>query len=413
MSQAQVMNFLNEVAMKFPDAISFAAGRPHAKFLNHSNWERHQAVFTDYIAEQRGISFATAANQICHYGPSAGIINPIIQKYLANDEDIQVDETNIVITNGCQEALLLACLNELKAPSDCALTIDPSYVGFSAMVNTLGKRVEPLELHKLTDIQQTPFQFNWDYLKEKVAQLKQQNITAKLLYINPDFNNPLAYQLSLRERQELLNICHELNLRIIEDDPYSRFRFTNSRQPSLKNLDNFGLVYHIGSFSKTFCPGVRIGYIVPPNEVIAQALATIKSLTSVNTSSISQSVIGGWLIEQQYSLNNWMKPINQHYSNQCHAMQTALTENFQHYEDIKWNSPSGGFFYVIKTPFDFTKEHVTACAKQNKVICMPVSFFSLSPQIWDRYVRLSFSYYDPDKIHEGVTNFSRYLARHS
>ncbi|KZN49261.1 aminotransferase-like domain-containing protein [Pseudoalteromonas luteoviolacea] len=413
MSQAQVMNFLNEVAMQFPDAISFASGRPHAKFLNHSNWERHQAVFTEYFAEQRGINTTKAANQICHYGPSTGIINGILQKYLATDENIHVDTANIVITNGCQEALLLACLNELKEPSDCALTIDPSYVGFSGMVNTLGKRVEPVELHRLTDIEQKTYQFNWDYLREKVEQLKHQNINAKIIYINPDFNNPLAYQLSINERQELLKICQELNLRIIEDDPYSRFKFTDSEQPSLKALDKFGLVYHIGSFSKTFCPGVRVGYIVAPNGAIAHALGTIKSLTSVNTSSISQSVIGGWLIEQQYSLNNWMEPINQQYLSQCHAMNNALTENFQHKEGVQWNNPNGGFFYVIKVPFNFTKEHITACANENKVICMPVSFFSLSPQIWARYVRLSFSYYEPEKIHEGVKSFSQYIVRNS
>ncbi len=423
MEQLQVMNFLNEVATRFPEAISLASGRPQSRFFDKQDWPAYEASFTAYYAEEQNCSIEKAQQLLCQYGPSGGIINGILQQHLARDESIESARQNIIVTNGCQEALALVCLHELQQPDDCMLTLDPAYIGFSGLLAALGKRVEAVDVNRVYRTDDNGVRsFDWSYLREKVAQVRQSGGVPKAIYINPDFNNPLAYCLSLADRQSLLQVCAELEIKIIEDNPYSRFDYSmagnkneqgGQRVAALRSLDQQSIVYHIGSFSKTFCPGVRIGYLLVPENMSSslEKLLALKSLVSVNTSSLAQSVIGGFLLQNDYSLNARMTLVNAQYASQRDAMMSALDQYLSPLAEVSWDIPGGGFFVVVDLPFEFSEADVYQCAEQQNVICMPVSFFSLTPQLWQNKVRLAFSNFDPGVIEQAVLRFSRYVKQ--
>lgn len=413
MNQLEVMNFLNEVANDFPSAISLAAGRPNPKFFNREKWEHFSQGFTEYFANKSHISIAKANERLCEYGPASGLINSLISKHLEIDENITTDEKDIVITNGCQEALTLVCLNELIEPSDCMLVVDPSYIGFSGLIKAIGKKVFPLEANKLFYAEERSQRvFNISYIKKEIDKLLKSGLNPKALYINPDFNNPLAYRLNLHERSGLLDFCHQHEIKIVEDNPYARFNYSDKNLPSIKSLDNHGIVYHIGSFSKTFSPAIRLGYLVLPNNDLndRKKYVALKSLVSVNTSSTSQSIIGGFLLKNKLSLDVSMSPIIRQYEKQRDAMTQALNEYFGKYPEVTWQVPEGGFFMVVNLPFSVNHDDVFECAKDVGMIFMPVSFFAIQPKLWSDKVRLSFSFYSPEEIREGIRRFALFLS---
>ena len=411
MQQLEVMNFLNEIAIEFPDAISMAAGRPNPKFFNKKEWNTYEQVFCQYFANKKKMDHEEAIELLCQYGPSAGIINEVLQRYLSIDESIEVDAKNILVTNGCQEALSLICLNELTAEQDCMLVIDPSYIGFAGLVNALGKTVEPVDVRKLHHNLESGRLFNWNYLEDTVLTLRARGKKPKAIYVNPDFNNPMAYRLTEADRRALLKICHKLEIKIIEDNPYNRFDYSDSSLLSLKALDNYGIVYHVGSFSKTLSPGLRVGYLVLPdnNGENTDNIISLKSLISVNTSSLTQSVVAGFLIKNNYTLNNRMVLVNQQYGEQLEGLLKALDRYLKEIPGVSWNRPEGGFFLVVNLPFDMTDKDVLECAKSEKVICMPVSFFSVDSNYAKSQIRLSFSYYDSETLNVGVQRFANYI----
>ncbi|MBL4772553.1 MAG: aminotransferase class I/II-fold pyridoxal phosphate-dependent enzyme [Alcanivoracaceae bacterium] len=237
MNQSEVMNFLNEVAMQFPHAISLASGRPNSRFFDKNKWQKYQDIFTLFYAQELEIDTIYAEKLLCQYGPSAGIINRILEKHLAIDESIHTNAENIIVTNGCQEALALLCLKLLKNNNDCMLTLDPSYIGFSGLINAIGKKVLAIEIDKVSHINDNnKRQFTWEYISTKVDELKTNGLSPKAIYVNPDFNNPLSYRLNKNERESLLNVCKQLELILIEDNPYSRFNYSGVNELSLKAL---------------------------------------------------------------------------------------------------------------------------------------------------------------------------------
>lgn len=412
MKQRDVMNFLNEIALDYPNAISLASGRPCPSFFNKDQWHKYEGTFLDYFAAKRGMKISEAEKLLCQYGPTSGVINDILAQHIKIDESIAANPESIIVTNGCQEALTMIALHEIENDSHCMLTIDPSYIGFSSLLSNIGKRVEAINVEEVSTANGEGTRlFNWDAVERKVSYLKRKGLTAKAIYINPDFNNPLSYRLTHDEKLALMQICEALNLKIIEDNPYSRFNYTECREPALRSLNPTNNVYHIGSFSKTICPGLRLGFLVVPEteQSALKSLIALKSLVSVNTSSYSQSVVAGLLLLNDYSLEKRMRTLNAQYCIQRDAMVGALEKYLSDMPGLSWNVPDGGFFIVLRLPFNFSYLDVIKCARDKNVIVMPVGFFALYPENFTGQVRLAFSYYDTDHLSEGVKRFSEYV----
>jgi (S)-3,5-dihydroxyphenylglycine transaminase len=186
----------------------------------------------------------------------------------------------------------------------------------------------------------------------------------RAFYVVPDFGNPSGASMSSAARERLLELAADQDFLVLEDDPYGFFVRTGSARPTLKALDHGRRVIFLGSFAKTALPGARVGYIIADQEVIGPSgrrtmltheLSKIKSMTTVNTSAVSQAVIGGLLVESGCRLRDANSRAIAHYRSN---MDTLLDELERHFPaarraevGVRWNRPDGGFFVVVDVPF--------------------------------------------------------------
>lgn len=412
--QLGVMNFLNEVAEKFPNAISFASGRPAEVSFDVPKWLKNPEVFADFCMKTEGKSRDAIFRSIAQYGKTAGIINKLVAQSLTNDEGIETNADNILVTNGAQEAMAL-CLSVLFKPGrDVLLVTDPTYIGITALARIQGIRIEVVE----SDSEGPRIA----HLQEVTTRIKQSGLEAPAFYLIPDFNNPVGTSISLARRMELLNYARDFGLLLLEDNPYGLFHYGQQKLPTLKSLDSRGDVIYIGTFSKTVCPSLRVGYLVSEQMVehdghktpLISEFSKVKSLLSVNTGQIAQAIVAGVLIENDCSLIDYVRPLKQLYKNNRDFMLKKLHEVFNApgnplYEKVQWNYPQGGFFITLKLPFNFSEEDVYDCAGRFGVLCMPLNFFSVEGNYND-CIRLSFSYVSEAQIAKGVQALSDFLS---
>ncbi|HSG40499.1 MAG TPA: PLP-dependent aminotransferase family protein, partial [Thermoanaerobaculia bacterium] len=250
-----------------------------------------------------------------------------------------------------------------------------------------------------------------------IAEARRRGLRPRALYDIPDFNNPLGTRMPLEARRALLALAREHGMLVWEDNPYGLFSYDGPPLPTLKALDEHGVVVYMGSFSKTLFPGLRLGYLVADQTValpsgerrlLAAELSKVKSLTTVNTSTVIQAIAGGILLEAGGSLRPLMDEKLPFYRANRDHMLACLEEGLGGVEGVRWNRPEGGFFLTVTLPFDFTDDRLTECARDHGVIVCPMSFFALTAGR-ERQVRLSFSYVTGEQIEEGVRRFSRFV----
>ncbi|NQZ08202.1 MAG: PLP-dependent aminotransferase family protein, partial [Algicola sp.] len=232
------------------------------------------------------------------------------------------------------------------------------------------------------------------------------------LYLIPDFDNPSGESIDVDTRKALINLCAELKIAIFEDNPYGLFYYNNDKKPTMYQLDDKGVVYHLGSFAKTMCPTLRIGYILTPDHESAAQLGKVKSLVSVNTSQFTQAVAGGIILQNDCSLASQVNQAADYYQINRDTMLEALQHSFSDMAgQVSWNEPQGGFFLTVKMPFVFSRSEVKQCAAKYNILCMPRAYFSLDGTP-DHYVRLSFSYVTPAQIREGIAALKQFTQDH-
>ena len=227
-------------------------------------------------------------------------------------------------------------------------------------------------------------------------------------------NPPLGISIPLPLREKLLAVCRHHHLLILEDNPYGMFRYDGEALPTLKSLDTQGTTIYFGTFSKTLCPGLRLGYLVADQHIqgrgrLSDLLSQVKSFFSVNTGQINQAVVGGLLLETGCSLKPRVKPMLDVYRQNRNAMLKNLDREFSNLKQaVCWNVPAGGFFIHVQLPVVFGEAEVLACAKDYGVICVPMSYFAIGED-YTKHIRLSFSYVDPEQIDEGVRRLGQFI----
>ncbi|KZN45933.1 aminotransferase-like domain-containing protein [Pseudoalteromonas luteoviolacea] len=412
--ELKVMNFLNEVAGEFPAAISFASGRPLEAFFDVSKWFDQIELFANHISSKSGLDPQVVTKQLGQYGRTKGIINDLVAESLRLDEKVTVTGDDIVITNGAQEAMVLILSGLFVKGVDVLLVTDPTYIGITGLASVFG-----IDIVVIESDDEGP---RLDCLQSKCKHIYEAGKVAKALYVIPDFNNPMGHSMSLARREALLSVADGLSLMLIEDNPYGLFRFENTALPTLKSLDSKGIVIYIGTFSKTICPGLRVGYIatelwLDDNEKrrLSDELTKIKSLISVNTGQVAQAIVGGVLLEHNCSVKHLIAPNIIRYKKNRDLLLHYLEEEFISSGrfktgEVSWNIPEGGFFIVIKLPISFNESETYECAQDYNVICMPLNFFSVNKQ-YDRYIRLSYSYIDEEEIAVGIRSLADFISK--
>lgn len=409
-----VMTFLNEVVQRFPDAISFAPGRPRDQFFDVGSALDRMEDWVSYQAAASGRSAAAVLTSLGQYGNTAGVIQDLLVRHLAVDHDIHVAPDAILVTTGCQEAMLIAALGLLEPATDTLLVSDPAYVGITGIAQLLGIPIHPIPCGE--------YGLDPERVLQAIRVVAESGRRPRALYDVPDFHNPLGTCMPLEARRELLRIAVRHDLVILEDNPYGAFAYDNPPLPTLKALDTTGNVIYLGSFAKTLFPGLRIGYLVADQMVagtagrLAAALTTVKSFTTVNTSPITQALVGAALLANDGSLARHVEAKLPVYRSSRDRMVAALHAELGGDAPVTsgttWNHPSGGFFIVVHLPFPFGREQLERCAREYGVIVTPMSFFALTPGR-ERDVRLSFSYADDAAINEGVRRFASFVRAES
>jgi (S)-3,5-dihydroxyphenylglycine transaminase len=404
----EVMNFLNEVVLRYPEAISFAPGRP-AEI--HFDVEASLPQVARYVEHRAAAGRPAAAvyADLGQYNRTNGIINDLIAQQLATDEGIHAAPASLIVTSGCQEGMAILLAGLFDTARDVLLVSDPTYIGITGLARILGI--------SLLAVPSGPEGLDAADVEAACLEVERSGRRARAIYDIPDFNNPLGTRMPLAARRALLAVAHRRHLLVFEDNPYGMFAYDGERLPTLKALDEHGVVVYMGSFSKTLFPGLRLGYLVADQEVVlagggraslAAELSKVKSLTTVNTSPILQAVAGGILLENQGSLAGLMRKKLPFYRANRDRMLACLEAGLA--GTVSWNRPEGGFFLTVDLPFVFDAECLEVSARDFGVICCPMTFFALGA-CRERQIRLSFSYVSPQQIEEGIARLASFVRQ--
>ncbi|HEU4425539.1 MAG TPA: PLP-dependent aminotransferase family protein [Pilimelia sp.] len=404
------MNFLNEVAGRFPDAISLAAGRPNEGFHDVDDIGRYLNSYVAHLADQ-GMSPARIRTLLTQYGRTNGQIHGLVARLLETDEGIRVPAEAVAVTAGCQEAMLIVLRGLCATPRDVLLTSSPCYVGITGAARVLGVGVRsvPEERDGIDPAA----------VARAARAARADGLRPRALYVLPNFANPSGVSLDVPARRALLEVAAAEDLLLIEDDPYGLFGLDDSPRPSLKALDTDQRVIYLGSFAKSCFPGARVGFLVADQTVVdntghrlllAEALSTVKSMVTVNTSPVAQAVIGGMLVSCGYSLRAANQEKIRFYRRNMKTLIDALERHFSPLAGvnpaIRWNVPDGGFFAVLDVPMIADEKLLEISARQYGVLWTPMSFFYTDGG-GSRAIRLSCSYVGPDEVTEGVRRLAR------
>ena len=411
------MDFLNEIMDRYPDAISFGPGAPHMGLFEDLDIAYYLSVYTKYLSEIKNLTQTQINRRLYQYGPSQGQINDLIAEALKINEGIEVCENDIVVTVGCQEALILTLRTLFPFQKGGRLAVaNPSYVGIVGAARSLDLETLPInEIDESLDL---------GFLAKECQKGLESGNKIRAIYTAPNFSNPSGMQMNLEAREKLLSLAFSYNFLIIEDDAYGFTAEEHNVVPSLKALDKHASVIHVGTFAKTCLPGARVGFVVADQRVqtargyktLANHLASLKSMVTVNTSPICQAIIAGMLIDNNMSLKALSSSKRNFYRENLTYLLAMLEKYLKPVRDndldIRWNTPKGGFFVTLKLPFELTELDLLDSAKEYGVLWTPMSFFYLDNSGHDE-IRLSCSYLDTTTIEKGISRLSSFLkSRH-
>jgi (S)-3,5-dihydroxyphenylglycine transaminase len=405
------MNFLNEITFRYPNAISFAPGRPYDGFFDSEQIFTHIRRYLDHLTEH-GASPQQARAALFQYGPTAGQIRELIAESLRADENIDVPAESIVVTVGCQEAMLLTLRALISGPRDVFLVSSPCYVGITGAASLLDIAVVAVE--------EREDGFRCADLDQAINAERARGRQPRAFYVVPDHSNPAGTTMPAETRRGLLDLAARHDILIVEDSPY-RMVSPGPHLPTLKSLDRQQRVVHLGSFSKTAFPGARVGFAVADQAVtdsaghaglLADELAKIKSMVTVNTSPLSQAVIAGMLLACDGRISELNAQQAVYYE---HAMRATLRQldlclpaSRRSALGVRWNEPDGGFFLAMRVPFRADNAALARSAEDFGVIWTPMSYFY--PQGGGDYgLRLSVSYLSNDEITTGITRLASFI----
>ena len=406
------MNYLNQIVLRYPNAISLAAGRPDDRFFDWSETQHTVDAFTDHLIAETGQSRAEVTALWGQYGKTTGLICEQIAKMLWVDETIAVDPESILVTVGAQEGMALLIMGMCDPARDVIVMTDPSYVGMVGAAKIRGVEVVTIPRGETGP--------DLAALTEAIRATEARGKRCKLYYEIPDFHNPTGTQMTLAEREALLEMAEAHDFLVVEDNPYGLFAYEAEVLPTLKRLDRQRRVIYLGSFSKTLFPGLRLGFLVVDQRVpgregfpLAERLSRAKSMITVNTSPLVQAVAGGMLLASDYSLRTHVKDRVRIYSRKRDVLHETLAEEVAKHqrlrELLRWTRPAGGFFMTVQTPMVFDDTAVVEAARDFDVIVCPMSMFRIDGAP-ERRIRLSFSHASEAQIAEGARRLVRYLV---
>lgn len=408
----EAINFLNEVIDRFPDAISFAPGAPFGGFFDNLDVGRYIDLYVRYLSEKQHLTAAQVRRRLYQYGPARGQINELLADALRMDEQIDVAPRAIVVTVGCQEAMVLVLRTLCPNPNDVLAVVNPCFAGIAGAAKVLG--IETLVVEESGD------SLAFGEFEAACASARQQGKRVRALYVAPDYSNPSGQLLDLDTRQRLLSMAAREDFLLIEDNAYGFTADPDAALPTLKALDRAQRVIYLGTCAKTCLPGVRVGFVVADQAVtdamggtrlLADELALVKSMVTVNTSPICQAIVGGLILEKGGSLAAVGREKADLYRRNLGTLLAALDRHVGPEAErlgVSWNRPKGGFFVRMRLPVAADEALLADCGSEYGVLWTPMRNFYLNDG--GRFeIRLSCSYLTDEEIDEGARRLANFL----
>ena len=339
----------------------------------------------------RELSDGVLAEQGCpalNYGQTEG--DPELRERLLDllaRFDAPVPPEELVITAGAMQGLDLVCKLFVN-PGDLVAVESPAFCNTLITVTSYQGELLPVRVDENG--------MNVDELAEKCAALGR---TPRLIYVNPNFQNPAGVTMSLERRQRLLSLAREYGAIVLEDDPYAWLGYEGQLLPSLYQLSGRAeWVIGVHTFSKIVCPGVRVGWCVGSPEIIHKMVHAKQGMDTC-TNMLGQRMIAAFLREGHFEAN--ISRLRVLYRAKRDALLAALPEIFGDVPGVSWTVPEGGFFVWLTLPSWVDTEAMFKSALEHGVAYVPGTAFGSDTALRSQ-LRLSFSRPAPEKIREGV-----------
>ncbi len=361
-----------------PEVISFAGGFPNPSTFPIEN-----------LKEIMQEVLETEGHSALQYGPTEGNINlrrELAKRYIA--QGLKITENNIMITTSSQQAIDLTTKVFID-PGDTIVCGLPSYLG--ALQAFWSYQAVPVGIKRD------------DELEDTVKRLISEGRKPKFIYTIPDFQNPSGITMDIPARKYVLDVARRYDILVLEDSPYRELRFEGEEEPMMYSMDNERVIL-FGTFSKTFLPGFRIGWIIAPEEIIDR-IVVAKQSTDLCTPVFDQAVAAKYLAKGYFE-KNMQKTIDLYRHKRNHMLSC-----FDKYmpEGVTWTRPQGGLFLFVKLPEGYdSRELFDVAIKENVAFVIGEAFHCDGSG--KNTMRINFSYMDDEKTEEGVKRLSKAIV---
>lgn len=362
-----------------PEIVSLAGGMPNIKDLP-----------LESIASSMGQMVAENGTQVMQYGSGQGELQ--LREQILDVmalEGIQAHPDDIVITAGSQQGLDLVT-RIFCDPGDVILAESPSYVG--ALGTFLSYQTEVVHVAGDDD------GLDPEALRETSRRLKAEGKRIKFLYTIPNYSNPSGVTQPLERRRQVLEVCEAEQILLVEDNPYGLLSLDADPVPAMRSLDQN--VIYLGSFSKTFAPGFRVGWVLAPHAVREKLVLAQESAT------LCPPVFSQFAVSNYLSNHDWKHQITVFKDMYRERRDAMLEELAEHMPDgATWTKPAGGFFVWVTLPEGIDSQAMLPRGVDARVAFVPGAAFYADGG-GARNVRLSYCFPTADRIRLGVQRFA-------
>lgn len=372
---------------KEPGIISFAGGLP--------------APETFPVEELREVTEEVLKNEAAfalQYGTTEGddlLREQLVKRY--REMGLDITKENLVITTASQQSLdFLGRVFINKG--DKVIVEFPSYLGALQAFNAFG--ASPI------GIPSDEHGMDPKLLEAKLAELAANGEQVKFMYIIPDFQNPSGVTMPEFRRKEIIEIAHKYHVLIVEDSPYRELRFEGEAQPTIYQLDKEGTTITLGTFSKIFVPGFRIGWVIADPKIIDKFVTTKQSV-DLCTPPFVQRIAGRYMEKGLFSTK--LGDIIRLYKHKKDLMMKCFKEQLP--EGVTWTNPEGGLFLFVYLPEHMDAEKLFKIAIANKVAFVLGTVFYCDGS-GKNTLRINFSYCSDEQIVEGVKRLGQAIREY-
>ena len=373
-----------------PSIISFAGGLPSGEMFP-----------VELVREAVENSLGDHAEEVLQYAPIPGdqaLFDALIA-YLKKD-NIHVSRENILITTSGQHGLDLVGRLFLN-PGDTIITDLPTFAGALVAFEMEAPQVVGVPIQRDgSDV---------EGMDAAIQDLISHGRKPKFIYVVPDFQNPSGITMSLPKREKLLKMSYRYNIPLVEDSPYRELRYLGEHLPSIYSMDREGgNVIGIYTFSKLFCPGLRVGCNIGPAEVI-EKFAFIKGANILCTPKLNQDICTYFLTK--FDLDTHFRKCQDFYRKKLNHFLDMMEKYFSPELGVQWTKPEGGLFLWITVPEHVNTEELFFDAIKEKVAFVPGNAFYPAGKEAFNTMRVNFSFSTMEQIEKGIARLAQVIRK--